>query len=70
LLIETSLAGNFQLPFHAGWDCVIFRFFNRAGWQKTVKHDCWLGFLFSEILAGQKCRAGIFFPGKLNINIG
>ena len=25
---------------------------NLAGWQKTVKHDCWLGFLFFESLAG------------------
>ena len=51
-LLMLPLAGKLQLPFHAGWDCVIFNFFNRAGWQKTVKQDCWLGFLFSESLAG------------------
>jgi len=52
-LLVLPLAGKHQIPFHAGWDYVIFIFFfNLAGWQKTVKHDCWLGFLFSESLAG------------------
>ena len=51
-LLKLPLAGKLQLPFHTGWDCVIFSFFNSAGWQKPVKHDCWLGFLFSESLAG------------------
>ena len=26
-LLKLPLAGKFQLPFHTGWDCVIFRFF-------------------------------------------
>ena len=51
-VLKLPLAGKLQLPFHTGWDCVIFSFFNSAGWQKPVKHDCWLGFLFSESLAG------------------
>jgi len=51
-LLVLPLAGKHRIPIHTGWDCIIFIFFNLAGWQKTVKHDCWLGFLFFESLAG------------------
>ena len=50
-LLMLPPAGKLQFPFHTGLDCFFLVFFNRAGWQKTVKHDCWLGFLFSESLA-------------------
>ena len=45
-----------------------FRILKYAGWLKAVSHDGWLGVLFPETLARWQWRAGIFFPGTLNIN--
>ena len=46
----------------------VFLVFNYAGWLTPVLHDGWLGVWFPETLARWQCRAGIFFPGELNIN--
>ena len=69
-LLMLLLAGNFHLPFHTGWDCVIFTFFLTvlAGKKPSNMIAGW-DFYFLKVLLASSEERVFFFPGKLNINI-
>ena len=65
------VAGKHRIPFHSGWDCVIFVFLTLLAGKKPSNMIAGWDFYFLKVLlASSAWRAGIFFPGKLNINIG
>ena len=65
------LAGKQRIPFHAGWDCVIYIFFFTllAGKKPSNMNVGW-DFYFLKVLLASSEERVFFFPGKLNINIG
>ena len=72
-LLLLPLAGKHWIPFHSGWDWVIFVFLTLLADKKpsNMIAGCTLAGIF---IFWKSCwlavKSGYFFPGKLNVNIG
>ena len=69
-LLVLPLAGKYRIPFHAGWDCVIYIFLTLLAGKKPSNMIAGWDFYFLKVLLASSEERVFFFPGKLNINIG